>query len=183
VFAGSAGETVADQHRPPGDPAALRQRREQGQRGKLTWAARQWARIARPAAPTTAARDDDAKALADARAFGLDDDSLAELTDALSSPPPIAEADYAGVWLVHAEIVRAFLAVSTQWRTASIGGGGFVVMGGGAAAPRRLVFVSLDYASVRAGLDAEEIAVTPELWRGLRIMEAAACAALNESNN
>ncbi|ACF01849.1 hypothetical protein Rpal_3347 [Rhodopseudomonas palustris TIE-1] len=113
----------------------------------------------------------------------MDAESIAELTEALAAPALIEPADYAGVWPEHADTVRAFLAVASQWRTTAIGGGGFATMGGGAAAPLRLVYVSLDYTAVRAGLDAEQIAITPALWRGLRIMEAAACAALNESNS
>lgn len=73
--------------------------------------------------------------------------------------------EYAGVWPENWPIVKAFFAVATQWRVA--GGMGLVVLG-------------LDYAGVRAGLDAAGIAVTPDLWAGLRIMEAEACAALNE---
>lgn len=44
------------------------------------------------------------------------------------------------------------------------------------------MWIGLDYAGVRAGLRAEGIAITRELWTGLRFMEAAAAAALNESN-
>jgi len=112
----------------------------------------------------------------------MDEASIAELAAALRAPAPV-ETDYAGVWPQHAETVRAFLAVASQWRVAAIGGGGFAMMGGAAIAPLRLVYVALDYGAVRAGLDAEAITVTPELWRGLRIMEAAACAALNESSS
>ena len=53
--------------------------------------------------------------------------------------------------------VRAFLAVSTQWRVAGSG-----------------AVIGLDYAAARAGLAAEGIEVTPDDWRDLRAIEAGA---------
>lgn len=44
---------------------------------------------------------------------------------------------------------------------------------------RGLVFLGLDYAGARIGIEAAGIAITPELWAGLRIMERAAARALN----
>jgi uncharacterized protein DUF1799 len=75
-----------------------------------------------------------------------------------------------GVWPEHVEIVAAFLCCASQWRTASIGGG---------LAPTRPMFIGLDYASARVGIEAAGIAITPRLWGGLRVMEAAAREALN----
>ena len=75
-----------------------------------------------------------------------------------------------GVWQDNVATVEAFLAASTQWRTESIAGG----MG-----PGRLIFIGLDYAGARAGIEAAGIALTPELWDGVQVMEAAARAALN----
>jgi hypothetical protein len=75
--------------------------------------------------------------------------------------------------------VQAFLCVSTQWRMSSAGGGGVAGMGGGAVLPIRPLWIGLDYAAVRVALEAEGIAITTELWRGLRIMEDEACATLN----
>lgn len=72
------------------------------------------------------------------------------------------------VWRENWDTVCAFAAVVTQWRVVPGARGGFAYLG-------------LDYAGVRAGLDAEGIAVTPELWAGLRTMEAEACAVLNRS--
>ena len=108
--------------------------------------------------------------LADARRFGMDEPSLAQLGAAMRAPRD--EGD--GVWPENWDIVMAFLAVSSQWRTASVGGG---------MSPASLVFVGLDYGAVRAGLEAEQIAITPALWRGLRVMENAATAALNEAGS
>jgi Phage related hypothetical protein (DUF1799) len=67
-------------------------------------------------------------------------------------------------------VVEAFLFVSTQWRLASVGGG----MG-----PQMIYWIGLDYTSVKAGLEGAGIAATPEIWHGLRIMEAAARKVLN----
>jgi hypothetical protein len=121
----------------------------------------------------------------DARRSGMDEQSLANLRATLDAPAPQAtdEFGFDGVWPEHVEIVEAFIAVSTQWRAVTIGGGGFAGMGGAAIAPARPMWIGLDYAAVRVSLDALGIAVTPDLWRGLQVMEYAACAALNESND
>lgn len=71
-----------------------------------------------------------------------------------------------GVWPENAPAVEAFLAVATQWRVV--------------AGPERLRVVGLDYAGARAGWDLAGIAMTPALFADVRIMEAAAIAALNE---
>lgn len=129
-------------------------------------------RTTRSAAP--AQQDEKEKAIEDGRRFGMDAQSLARLTAAISATLRIAaETDGDGVWPENVEAVTAFYAVTSQWRVVSMSGG---------FAPGRLVTIGLDYAGVRAGLDAEQIAVTPDLWRDLRIMEDAACAALNEGN-
>ncbi|MBN9504917.1 MAG: DUF1799 domain-containing protein [Altererythrobacter sp.] len=70
------------------------------------------------------------------------------------------------VWRENWDTVCAFAAVLTQWRAVPKPRGGCHYLG-------------LDYAGARAGLDAEAIAVTPELWCGLRTMEAEACTVLN----
>lgn len=66
------------------------------------------------------------------------------------------------------EIVMAWRTVATQWRVAALGG-----MGGG------VVWLGLDYAGVAAGLAGMGIPATPDLWWGLRVMEAAAKEELN----
>lgn len=105
----------------------------------------------------------------DAARFNMDPHSLALLADALTET---MEADD-GVWPENAAIVDAFLAVASQWRVISVGGG---------MAPAMPFYVGQDYAAARVALDAEAIPVTPDLWRGLRIMETAACNALNEAD-
>lgn len=70
------------------------------------------------------------------------------------------------MWPENAPAVEAFLAAATQWRVV--------------AGPERLRVVGLDYAGARAGWDLAGIAMTPALFADVRIMEAAAIAALNE---
>ena len=101
----------------------------------------------------------------------MDGASLANLRAALEPDTDETDADAFEVWPEHWDIVQAFLAVATQWRVVGLGGG---------FEPSRIRFVGFDYAAVRAALDAEAIQVTPDQWRGLRMMEGAACAALNE---
>jgi hypothetical protein len=112
----------------------------------------------------------------------MDPVSIANLCEAIGAVhDPIGEAEeFDGVWREHMPVVDAFLAVSSQWRTISVSAGGVITPMGGGVAPTVPLFVGLDYAAVKVGLDAERIEITPDLWRDLRIMEAAACAALNE---
>lgn len=46
-------------------------------------------------------------------------------------------------------------------------------------APAHTYWVGFDYAGVTAGLCGAGISATPELWAGLRVMEAAARNVLN----
>ena len=108
--------------------------------------------------------------LDDAKSAGMDLASIANLREALTVSLPDAEPD-TKVWPENWDIVQAFLSVSTQWRMGTVGGG---------MVPAMPLFIGLDYAAVRVALDALEIPVTPELWRGLRVMEIEAATALNE---
>jgi hypothetical protein len=104
----------------------------------------------------------------------MDARSLFDLQETLRQLDTRSRGDDAdGVWAENWAIVQAFLTVTTQWRVAAIGGG---------LVPGRLIVMGFDYAGVCAGLHAAGIAATPELWRGLRIMEEAAAAALNEGS-
>ncbi|WP_316200403.1 MULTISPECIES: DUF1799 domain-containing protein [unclassified Bradyrhizobium] len=118
----------------------------------------------------------------DARRAGMDAQSLDHLRQALAVDGPEIDVDqeFDGIWPENVAIVRAFIAVASQWRVVPRSAGGMITPMGGTIAPTIPVVIGLDYAGVRAGLDAESFAVTPELWRGLRVMEAAACAAFNE---
>ncbi len=91
----------------------------------------------------------------------MDEASLAALRAALGD-----DALEGPLLPVNVPVVAAFNAIGTQWRTASIGMGG-------------MVWIGLDYAGVRAALDALQIPVTPWLWKGLMTMEQAAKAVLN----
>jgi len=95
----------------------------------------------------------------------LDEDCRVLGLDAASLPAPL-EDEGDGVWPRNAAAVRAFLAVARQWRTVASGMGG-------------ARFLGLDYAAAKAGLDLAGIEVGPELWAEVRVIEAAAAAALN----
>ncbi|WP_316171037.1 DUF1799 domain-containing protein [Bradyrhizobium sp. SZCCHNRI1058] len=126
--------------------------------------------------------DESRQLIADAQRAGMDAVSLDNLREALSADSFEADADqeFDGIWAEHVPVVTAFLAVASQWRVVTRSSGGMLAPAGGMIAPTVPVVIGLDYAGVRAGLDAEGIVVTPELWRSLRVMEAAACAAFNE---
>ncbi|MEX0971528.1 MAG: DUF1799 domain-containing protein [Paracoccaceae bacterium] len=76
-----------------------------------------------------------------------------------------AEPEDFGVWPQNFKIVRAFVAITSQWRVVGSMDG--------------LMFLGLDYAGVRAGLKAARIKLSPDEWGQLRLMENAAVAALN----
>ena len=85
--------------------------------------------------------------------------------DVIDAYTPEEPSDFV-VWAEHRKTVAAFLAICTQWRIA-VGMGGMIRLG-------------FDYAGVRAGLKLAGIELKPREWCWLRIMEAAALAALNE---
>lgn len=62
----------------------------------------------------------------------------------------------------------AFREVGSQWRAVPLGRG-------------KLFYLGLDYAGAKAGLDLAGIKVTPDIWRGIRVMEAETCAVLNQA--
>lgn len=71
------------------------------------------------------------------------------------------------MWRRNWSVALAFFSVSTQWRAIARGLDGTIY------------WMGLDYAAVRAGLDAADIKITPSLWAGIQIMERAARDALN----
>lgn len=77
------------------------------------------------------------------------------------------EQSEVAIWPENWNIVLAFATVVTQWRIVALPSG-------------RLFYAGLDYAGVRAGLEAEQIELTPDLWADIRTMEAAAREAANE---
>ncbi|MET4247563.1 DUF1799 domain-containing protein [Bradyrhizobium sp. LA6.7] len=111
--------------------------------------------------------------------MGFDAVSLRNLEETMRGDDLAGEFD--GVWRENVKTVEAFLTVCGQWRVVPRGGGGTIApMAGGIILPIVPLFIGLDYASVRVGLDAEGFEVTPLLWRGLRAMEQAAVKGLNE---
>ncbi|WP_226779508.1 DUF1799 domain-containing protein [Oceaniglobus trochenteri] len=69
-------------------------------------------------------------------------------------------------WSCHLAALRAFEAVSGQWRVATLGMGGLIWMG-------------LDHGAVRAGLELAGIVMTPDLWEEVRGIELGALEVLN----
>ncbi len=105
------------------------------------------------------------EAIADARRFGADEGQLAELRLHLVGPAfaPVR------VWRSNIEAVLAFVMAGTQWRTT------LDLVG----QSLRLRWIGLDYAGAKIGIEGSGLTLTPRLWTGLRIMEAAARDALN----
>lgn len=116
-----------------------------GEAGKLEWVGRAiiHGTLTGPNPEDEVARD--------CAAFGID-------------PPPDRTPDHA-LWVAHLPPLNAFLAVSNQWRWATMGKGARVT--------------GLDYAGVQAGLELAGITPTPDQWADFRVIERAAKAALN----
>ena len=100
-----------------------------------------------------------------AEVIGLDEASIARLAADLNDDADDGE----GVFELNVPAVTAFLQVGSQWRTA--------------IEPTQFGFrtrwVGLDYQAVLAALGALGVAVTPELFGDLQVMENAAVHALN----
>lgn len=79
-------------------------------------------------------------------------------------PAPLAAET--AIWEWHAPAWHAFLAVSRQWRTASVGMGG-------------IVWIGLDYSATEAGLRQAGITIDTTIWAGLQLIEAGAIEELN----
>lgn len=77
------------------------------------------------------------------------------------------ETGWPGIWDTHLPALTAFLAVSGQWRTSAQGMGG-------------TRWIGLDYAAAKAGLDFAGIAMTPDIWADLRLIESGAIKELNK---
>jgi len=122
-------------------------------------AARAWAKgeFAQPVAA-------DNELLADARRFGA---TPAQLQN-IASHAAFLRPGFSGVWPQNVPAVSAFLAASSQWRTAGLPDG-----------PGRFVYLGLDYAGAAIAWSARQIAMTPEMFAGVQVMEAAARAQLN----
>ena len=76
------------------------------------------------------------------------------------------EPELCEVWPENWAAVEAWLVVASQWRATPLADG-------------RVHWHGLDYTGVRAGLELAGIALAPDDWLRLRVMEQAAAAALN----
>lgn len=101
------------------------------------------------------------EAARDARELGVSEDVIAALEQAENT-----NRNEIGVWAENWDIVAAFTTILTQWRVVALPNG-------------RLRWLGLDYAGAGAGLTLAGAAMTPDLWAGIRTMEAAGRAAAN----
>ncbi len=72
-----------------------------------------------------------------------------------------------GIWEDNVAALEGFLAVCTQWRYLALADGSVLRTG-------------LDYTAVRAGFDLAGVAMTPELWTHIQLIEFGAKEASNE---
>jgi hypothetical protein len=105
--------------------------------------------------------DDLSEAAQSARETGAPEHVIASL-----ERPGSKEQTDVAIWPENWQSVLAFASVVTQWRIVPLASG-------------KLWYAGLDYAGVRAGLEAEAFELTPALWADLRTMEAAAREAAN----
>ena len=83
--------------------------------------------------------------------------------------PTPEEPGEVAIWDAHLPAWKAWCAVSGQMRTQALS-----TMDGA-----RIVWLGLDYAGARAGLDLAGIGVSPEIWDEVRTIEGAAIEELN----
>ena len=102
-------------------------------------------------------------ALSDARIFGLDDEEIDGLRDALG------RQQGKKLWARHLPAFQALCAAGTQWRRRLV----FT-----AAGPLELV-TGVDYAALKVALDILGIVLTPSSWAELMVLERAAAGAMN----
>ena len=121
-------------------------------------AGRAWAS---PGASPGAGPDDWADLRADALALGV---APEDLPIAAPQAAPATE-----VWSEHRPALEAFLAVSGQWRTESVGAHGVIWV----------IWLALDATAAQAGLALAGLSVTPATWAQVRIIEAGAREELN----
>lgn len=76
-----------------------------------------------------------------------------------------------GLWAEHLPAWRAWCEVSGQWRTIALS----------TEAGARVVWVGLDYAAAKSGLEMAGISVTPACWAEIRLIEEGATEELNRN--
>ena len=82
---------------------------------------------------------------------------------------PEEEEPAAEIWEEHIPAWRAWCAISGQMRTETIS----------TMESARVVWLGLDYAAAKVGLDLAGIGVSPEEWNEVRTIEGAAVEELN----
>lgn len=87
---------------------------------------------------------------------------MSELADRLRQSRPQGFA----VWPENMAIVDAWMIVNTQWNALSLPNG-------------QVLWLGLRYGDVKVSLGEAHIALTPEQWSRLRLMERVAAATLN----
>lgn len=97
--------------------------------------------------------------------MGFPPELIAQIADA-----PEDRSIEVGIWPENWPVVAAFAQVCSQWH----------VVGLSSMAGSRLHYIGLDYAGVRAGLICSGTSITPELWDGIKTMEAAMRVELNK---
>ncbi|MBJ2150603.1 DUF1799 domain-containing protein [Paracoccus sp. IB05] len=80
-----------------------------------------------------------------------------------------AEPAAVEIWAEHLPAWEAWCAISGQWRTAPLS----------TMEQAKVIFLGLDYAAARHGLDLAEVRVSPEIWDDVRSIEAGAIEELN----
>jgi hypothetical protein len=78
----------------------------------------------------------------------------------------LTTTETAGLWESNVPAVTAFLCIDSQFRMTGLASGGVLVSG-------------LDYSGARAGLALAGIAVTPDLWADIQVIEAGAVGEMN----
>lgn len=131
-------------------------------------AARAWVEgsLVEPSMAASAA-DHGEEAIADARRWGMANADIQALKAALASRRP--GGSFHGVWPDNREVVDAFLAVASQWRTAVAFDEGRM----------RTLWIGLDYAGAAVAWAARGIELTAERLAGIQVMEMTARRALN----
>ena len=76
------------------------------------------------------------------------------------------QTGFEGIWSENEAAYNAFLHVSGQWRAAPRGMGG-------------IYWIGLDYTAAKHGFDLAGLAISPETWMDLRLIEHGAREELN----
>jgi hypothetical protein len=81
----------------------------------------------------------------------------------------LVSPDDGELWPQNLPALRAFIAVSNQWRVA--------------AGMTGIIYTSLDYAAAESGLRLAGITMTPDLWSDVQQFEAGALQGMREARS